>query len=125
MIASAISALFLLGQAIPAISDAELATLANSPVDKSIENEGRVLGLRNGQPVLVTYFCSDVCPAYTVRVIHYDLPDGIKCETVGGRLVDMRIPRGVAMSSRTFCVPNFLAPEPLLEGSVRPLKGGR
>ena len=37
------------------------------------------LGLHHGVPVVVEFPCSDICPQYTTRIVHYDLAPGAAC----------------------------------------------
>jgi hypothetical protein len=114
--AAALSALVLLeacvgtaGQARP-ISDANIRAYAGQPFDKAAMMGKRdVLGRRNGVAVIAEYPCSDVCPAYTARIIHYDVAPGPDCDKAGG-VVEMRaVPIAIAVEMKPFCVPRVLA----------------
>jgi hypothetical protein len=90
------------------ISDAELIQYASAKYDKS-GNMGRrvALGKNRGIPVIVDFPCSDLCPNYTVRIIHYDVPVA-SCSAAGGALHDVSVPMGIAMTVKTFCFPKVL-----------------
>ncbi|MBS0412512.1 MAG: hypothetical protein JSR86_21535 [Proteobacteria bacterium] len=91
------------------ISDAELQAYAAKPFDKSaMMFKHLALGRNHGAPVVVDFPCGDVCPAYTVRIIHYDVAPGPACAAVGGIEQKIMVPRGIAVSSETFCVPRAL-----------------
>jgi hypothetical protein len=92
------------------ISDAEIARIATAPFnqrEKMFHHD--VLGINRGMIVVADYPCSDVCPVYTVRIIHYDHPAGPSCERAGGVSVDRRVPRGIAVHDERFCVPRVVA----------------
>ena len=67
-----------------------------------------MLGLLNDSPVVADYICSDVCPDYTVRVIHYELSEGQTCNSVGGVEKALRIPVAIAATDKVFCFPRVL-----------------
>jgi hypothetical protein len=66
------------------------------------------LGEVAGVKVVADYYCSDVCPAYTVRVVHFDVQPGPACERAGGASKSYTIPFGIAARPETFCVPKVL-----------------
>lgn len=93
------------------LSDADLIAFRQSrydQADKMFKHE--VLGIHNGVRVLVDYPCSDLCPDYTTRIIHYDKPQTKSCAQIGGVLVMLDVPRGIGMDREQFCVPKVLAP---------------
>ena len=92
-----------------ALSDAALLSYASSEYDKRLAIESRALGSLNGTDVLVDYFCGDVCPNYTVRVIHFAVEPGPRCIEAGGVERSVVIPVAIAAMERTFCFPRILA----------------
>lgn len=92
---------------VPSISAKEVFAYASAPYDL-VENEHIVLGLLNGSPVVVDFICSDFCPDYTVRVIHYELREDQTCSSVGGVERELRIPVGIAATDEVFCFPKVL-----------------
>jgi hypothetical protein len=67
-----------------------------------------VLGLNHNTRVVAEFPCSDLCPQYTRRVIHYDV-DLSRCSAVGGVEKTLRVPRGLGFSPEPYCVPRVLA----------------
>lgn len=92
------------------LTDAALAAYAASPVDKAAMMGKTVsLGLHAGVPVVAEFPCADVCPQYTVRIIHYQLPAGADCAAAGGVARRVLVPVAIAVLPKTFCVPKVLA----------------
>jgi hypothetical protein len=106
-----LSSVLLIGAGdIPAISDAQLAAIAQTRYrpEKSIPPQ-RVLGINHGETVVADYRCSDICPAYTVRIIHYAIEPGPRCTAIGGVVVNRAVPVSIAVTMRPFCVPKAVA----------------
>lgn len=93
------------------ISDSELLAYARSPFDKYAKINGReTLGLHRGFPVVVDFACSDVCPEYLTRIVHYDVPADLeKCNRVGGVIRKEWVPVLMASLPLPFCEPKILA----------------
>ena len=92
------------------LEDATLVAYAAKPFDKRAMMGRTVeLGRNRGVPVVAEFPCSDVCPQYTVRIIHYLLPEGIDCAGAGGVEKTVDVPVAIAVLPRTFCVPKALA----------------
>jgi hypothetical protein len=92
----------------PRISDAGLLRFARSRFDPYKRTDRmRVLGIHRGTLVVVDYPCGDVCPAYTKRIVHYDVPREA-CERVGGTIVNELIPRGPAVMPIPYCEPKVI-----------------
>src|SRR3546814_12003356 len=70
----------------PAPMDAAaLQAWASKPWDKAALMHTTVeVGRYRGVSVIAEHPCSDVCPQYTVRIIHYQLPPEASCASVGG-----------------------------------------
>ena len=91
------------------ITDADLTAYAAKPFDKRAMMFHRVtLGRHHGAPVVVDFPCGDLCPDYTVRIIHYDAAPGPACARIGGVAEARMIPAGIAVMRRQFCVPAVL-----------------
>jgi hypothetical protein len=96
------------GQAV--LTDAALVAYAAAPFDKAAMMERRVeLGRHRGVPVVAEFPCSDICPAYTVRIIHYAVPPGAPCDAAGGVTETRQVPFSIATREEAFCVPKVLA----------------
>lgn len=96
----------------PKLSDAALVGYAAQPFDHMAMMGKRItIGLHHGAPVVAEFPCSDVCPQYTTRIIHYDVAPGAACEAAGGVTQLRRVPFSIAMVERQFCVPRPLAAE--------------
>jgi hypothetical protein len=92
----------------PRLSDATLLRFAGSRFDPYARTDRlRVLGVHRGTLVVVDYPCGDVCPAYTKRIVHYDVPPEA-CPRVGGTIVDELVPRGPAVMPRPYCEPAII-----------------
>jgi NAD-dependent dihydropyrimidine dehydrogenase PreA subunit len=92
------------------LSDGDIAAFAARPYDKADKQFAHdVLGEHHGARVVVDYPCSDVCPAYTAQIIHYDVKPGVDCDRIGGKTVARTVPRGIAVTIESFCVPAILA----------------
>ena len=92
------------------LSDQAIAAYAAKPFDKGQMMFRRVvLGVNHGAVVVAEFPCGDVCPDYTVQVIHYAVTPGADCERIGGVTRMLRIPRGIAVMPAAYCVPAVLA----------------
>ncbi|MGA9582486.1 MAG: hypothetical protein WBR13_11015 [Allosphingosinicella sp.] len=92
-----------------ALSDADIAAYATAVFDKRAMMFKRVaLGRHRGLPVVAIHPCGDVCPVYTRRIVHYDIPLA-DCARRGGIVRDELMPRGPAVVRQPFCVPAILA----------------
>src|SRR5690242_5629979 len=91
------------------LDDAALAAYAAKPFDKQASMGQTVeLGRNHGLPVVAEFPCSDVCPQYTVRIIHYRLPGGADCVAAGGVEKSVDVPVAIAVLPKTFCIPKVL-----------------
>jgi hypothetical protein len=103
-----ISSMVLTG--IQPISDVQLTAIARMPYvpAKSIP-PSRILGINHGETVVADYRCSDICPAYTVRIIHYAIEPGPRCTAIGGVVAHRTVPTGIAATTRAFCIPKAVS----------------
>lgn len=91
------------------LDDAALQAYAARPFDKrAMMGQTMELGRNHGLPVVAEFRCSDVCPQYTVRIIHYRLPEGADCAAAGGVEKEIGVPVAIAVLPRKFCVPKSL-----------------
>jgi hypothetical protein len=92
------------------ITDADILAYSKRPFDHAAMMGKRdILGMHNGVAVIADYPCSDVCPAYTTQIIHYDAEPGPACDKARG-VVEMRtVPIAIAVQRKPFCVPKVLA----------------
>ncbi|UGB38493.1 hypothetical protein [Frateuria soli] len=92
------------------LDDATLAAYAAKSFDKrAMMGQTVELGRHQGIPVVAEFRCGDVCPQYTVRIIHYRLPEGVDCAHAGGVEKTVAVPVAIAVLPKTFCVPKTLA----------------
>ena len=91
------------------LDDAALHAYAARPWDKaSLMGTTLPLGRYQGVPVVADFPCADVCPKYTVRIIHYDLPEGMSCAAAGGVEDSVPVPVAITVLQKTFCFPKTL-----------------
>lgn len=91
------------------LSDSDIAAYAGASFDKRATMFRRVaLGRHRGLPVVAIHPCGDVCPVYTRRIVHYDVPVA-DCVRRGGVVQERPMPRGPAVARVPFCVPAVLA----------------
>jgi len=96
--------------AVRQLTDADLLAYDAKPFDRGAMMFRHItLGRHHGALVVADFPCGDVCPNYTVRIIHYDVPPGPACARIGGRDQTRSIPQGIAATERDFCVPAVLA----------------
>ena len=92
------------------LTDAALVAYAAAPFDKAAMMERQVeLGRHRGVPVVAEFPCSDVCPAYTLRIIHYAVAPGAACDAAGGVTQAWLVPFGIGTREERFCIPAPLA----------------
>lgn len=97
------------GAAARRLTDAEVLDYASARFDKRAMMFKRVvLGRHRGLPVVAIHPCGDVCPTYTRRIVHYDVPLA-DCERRGGIVSERIVPRGPGIARQPFCVPAVLA----------------
>jgi hypothetical protein len=88
---------------------AALQAWAGKPWDKAaLMNSTVQVGRYRGVPVVAEFPCSDVCPQYTVRIIHYQLPPQASCASVGGVEKEVLVPIAITVRPKTFCIPEPL-----------------
>jgi len=91
------------------LNDAAIVAYAQKPFDKAaMMNRSVTVGRHHGAVVMADFPCSDVCPVYTTRIIHYQLGADQTCAGIGGVEADRSVPRGIAVSIEKFCVPKVL-----------------
>ena len=97
------------------LSDADLLSYASRAFDKGkMQGKHIVLGNHQGVPVVADYPCADLCPAHTVRVIHYDVGGESDCRRVGGTPRTLWVPEGIGNAPKLFCLPKVLADHSVL-----------
>jgi hypothetical protein len=91
------------------LGDSDIAAYAAAKFDKRAMMFKRVaLGRHRGLPVVAIHPCGDVCPVYTRRIVHYDVPVA-DCARRGGVVQERLMPRGPSVARQPFCVPAILA----------------
>jgi hypothetical protein len=92
------------------LTDAALTAYAAASYDKAAMMAQHVqLGRHHGVAVVADFPCSDVCPAYTVRIIHYAVAPGPACAAAGGVSEMREVPFSIATREEAFCLPAVLA----------------
>lgn len=85
-----------------------LAYAASDYVKRDMMHKHEVLGTHNGVALVADFPCSDLCPANTVRIIHYQLGEGQQCSAAHGAKQDLPVPMGIGGGLKAFCVPKVL-----------------
>lgn len=88
------------------LSDGDLVSRASSAFANKEPPADRILGIHRGQMVMLDVRCADVCPNYTVRIIHY--AGAPNCTQLGGDIVSVDVPRSITTGPEKFCVPHVL-----------------
>ena len=105
-----LTAVFLTGCGPRTLTDADLVAYASTTYDKGeMQDKHLVLGVHSGVRVVVDFPCADLCPKYTTRIIHYDLPADKTCAALGGTTVLIATPTGAEQVPMPYCVPRVLA----------------
>jgi hypothetical protein len=95
------------------LTDAQIKAFAAKPFDRRTKMfKHDDLGVHHGVHVVVDYPCSDVCPNYTTRIIHYAVDAGPACDRIHGAAVSLQVPMSIATVPRTYCVPKVLTEQP-------------
>ena len=91
-----------------ALTDSDLVSLAAQPYDKSrMMNKSILVGTHHGTPVRVDYFCGDICPDYTTKLVHYDVAPAA-CPEQCGEVLNVGVPGAASLMVRPFCFPRVL-----------------
>ena len=99
-----------LPMAVDTLSDRDLAHYASGDFNKAAMMNRQVrLGVHHGAVVMADFPCSDVCPNYTVRIIHYLVEGQADCAAVGGVEETKLVPSGIESVPTRFCVPKVIA----------------
>ena len=94
----------------PQLSDAQLVAYATKPFNQqAMMFKHIVVGRYRGAAVVADFPCSDICPQYTTRIIHFDAEPGPACAKVGGVVVMRDVPVSIAVMKKPFCVPAPIA----------------
>ncbi len=104
------------------LTDADLVAFArafNGAHWPALPKDG-LLGLHKDAEVRVEEHCSDICPNYTIYVIHYAVEPGPGCTGLGGYADTVQVPVSIAVTPRTFCIPGVLHDAKLYYGHWRP-----
>jgi hypothetical protein len=96
-------------------SDQLVAKATTVFATKDGTKDATVLGTYKGAPVSVSVKCGDICPAYTVRIIHFIVPDGKNCAKLDGQTMSVIVPHGIAAGPESFCIPDPLVKKDLWE----------
>ncbi|MDE2182154.1 MAG: hypothetical protein KGJ78_03955 [Alphaproteobacteria bacterium] len=96
------------GASTDALTDGQLVSRAAAVFAVKQVPADPVLGIHHGIRVIVDIRCGDICPAYTVRIIHYDMPAGAECTKMGADIATVMVPRSIAVGQENFCVPHVL-----------------
>jgi hypothetical protein len=94
----------------PDMTDDQIVKAATAPFDKKAKmGRHEVLGRVGKVNVVADYYCADICPGYTTRVVHFDANPRTGCVKAGGVVKTYIVPRGIAAVPEAFCVPKVLA----------------
>jgi hypothetical protein len=90
------------------LTDANLVARASALFTNKDSPADRILGIHHGKQVILDVLCGDICPANTVRIIHYLAPPDSACVQSGADVVSLQVAGGIAASQQSFCVPHIL-----------------
>lgn len=92
------------------LTDAQLIQIAKQTDRKPLHRQNSsVVGVHNGIKVIEEFQCSDRCPEYTTRIVHYDVPAGASCEKINGVTKSILVPMGISILPREYCFPKVIA----------------
>lgn len=92
-----------------AITERAVLEYATTPYERSFPMGREVLGALNDVAVVADFICSDLCPAYTVRIVHFDVEPGARCTAIGGVERSVMVPIAITVTQKAFCFPSVLA----------------
>lgn len=90
------------------LSDADLVSRATAVFASKEAPAQRFLGVHHRLPVVVDIRCGDICPQYTVRIIHYMAEAGRACAAMGADTATVVVPKGIGTGQENFCIPHVL-----------------
>lgn len=90
------------------VSDSDLISRAEAVLASKEAPADRILGIHHGLPVLIDIRCGDVCPAYTVRILHYPGQAEAACAQTGGDIATVDVPKSITYGPEKFCIPHIL-----------------
>jgi hypothetical protein len=96
------------GAASDPLTDADLVARAGAVMSVKEAPADRILGVHKGVPVIVDVRCGDVCPQYTIRIIHYVIEPGPACTKLGADTASIGVPMGLTTRPQAFCIPHVL-----------------
>jgi hypothetical protein len=90
------------------VTDELLARYAAKPWSRGFWAQREVpLGPHNGVELVASHLCTHLCPAYTVRVIHYAAKPGPECDRIDGVVQLIQTNFG-SLGKAAYCVPKVL-----------------
>lgn len=90
------------------VNDPQLVARASAVFATQDGPADRILGIHHGALVVADIRCGDVCPANTVRVVHYGVEPGPACRQLGGDTASVGMPKGISIDKQDFCIPHAL-----------------
>ena len=90
------------------LSDEALLKYISTPYT-TVEKTRVDLGKHRDALVVADFICSDICPAYTVRVVHYEVPENKTCASIGGVEKRVQVPVAITTREKSFCFPATIA----------------
>lgn len=90
------------------LTDTDLVARASAVMSVKEAPADRILGTHKGTPVIVDVRCGDICPNYTVRIIHYTAEPGPACTALHGDTASIMVPVSIAVRPQAFCIPHVL-----------------
>lgn len=92
------------------LTDADLIRAAQQKENPPTEGAQQwVIGYYHGIAVVKSFQCSDLCPQNTLRVIYYDVPTDVTCESVGGVTKSILVPFAIGVKAKEYCFPKAIA----------------
>ena len=92
------------------LTDADLIRAAEQKESAPTEGAQQwVIGYNHGIAVVKSFQCSDLCPQNTLRVIYYDVPADLTCESISGVTKSILVPIAITVMPKDYCFPKVIA----------------
>lgn len=92
------------------LTDTDLIRAAQQKENTPTEGAQQwVIGVHNGIEGVKSFQCSGLCPQNTLRVIYYDVPNDVTCESISGVTKPILVPIAITVMPKYYCFPKVIA----------------